>query len=387
VVVAPATAEQNPRARALVGRIARLEPEPTRLDAVALGLVDALLEADSETLAAALDALRDVRARAGERERLRGWLDAAIACAHWGLERVPAAPGVARGTRAHDFLSVLDGSPQLAGAQLRRLLETDETQVSRTGRRLLESGLVTRHKVGRQVFWQLSPRGRRALEQAPEPAPPESASFWAEALRRGFEGAGGDEPGHARREVDPTREHIIRCTLELHRTRGIQATTWQEIAARAGVPLGTIEAMFPTQDDLVRACGQHFLASVRLPPPDRAREVFAGASSEQERIRRLVETSFGIYERGADGIAVARREQAQLPAVGETVDQLDGSLNALVAEALSPRRPDGSSVVSVRALTDVEVWRSLRDGGATPEAAVDQATTAVERWLEGHPAR
>jgi AcrR family transcriptional regulator len=377
----------NPRSSALVRRIARLEPQPGRLDAVALGLLDAVLEADAETLGAALDALRDARARAGEEEQLLGWLDAAIAFAHWGLERVASPVGVARGTQAHEFLTMLEGSPQLGSAELRQLLETDETQVSRTGRRLLDSGLVTRRKVGRQVFWQLSPRGRRALEQAPEPTPPDSGSFWLEAIRRGFEGAGGDEPGQARRDVDPTRERIVECTLELHNSRGIQATTWQEIAARAGVPVGTVEAMFPTRDELVRACGEHFLETLRVPPPDRARDIFAEASSEQERIRRLVETFFGVYERGAGGIAVGRRERAEVPAVDESMDQLERSLDALVTEALRPRRPDSSSVASLRALTDLEVWRTLRDQGATPEAAVEQASAALERWLEGHPAR
>jgi AcrR family transcriptional regulator len=370
-----------------VRRIARLEPEPSRLDAVALGLVDAVLEGEAETLAASLDALRDARARARGAEQLLGWLDAAIAFAHWGLERVPSPSSVARGTQAHEFLHMLDGSPQLGSAELRRLLETDETQVSRTGRRLLDSGLVTRRKVGRRVFWQLSPRGRRALEQAPEPRPPDSASFWEEALRRGFEGAAGDEPGHVRRQVDPVRERIVVSTLGLHQSRGIQATTWQEIAASAGVPVETVEAMFPTQDELVRACGEHFLESLRMPPPDRAHDMFSGASSEQERVRRLVETLFAVYERGADGIAVGRRERAEVPVLDESMDELDRSLDALATEALRPRRPDSSSVASVRALTDLEVWRTLRDQGATREAAVEQTTTTVERWLAGHPAR
>ena len=242
------------RVHALVRRIARLDAEPARLEAVALGLVDALLEGDDETLAAALDALRDARARADGDQELVGWLDAAIAFAHWGLERVPSQAAVAQGTQAHDFLRVLDGSPQLGSAELRRLLETDETQVSRTGRRLLESGLVTRRKVGRQVFWQLTPRGQRALEEAPAPQRSPNSEFWQEALRRGFEAAYGDEPGEPR-EVDPTRERIIECTLELHTSRGIQATTWPEIADKAGVPVETVEALFPTQDDLVRSCG------------------------------------------------------------------------------------------------------------------------------------
>ncbi|MGE5746446.1 MAG: hypothetical protein ACM33U_04220 [Solirubrobacterales bacterium] len=374
------------RVDALLRRIATVDAEPARLEAVALGLVDALLEGDDETLAAALDALRDARARADGDQELVGWLDAAIAFAHWGLERVPSRAAVAQGTQAHAFLRVLDGSLQLGSAELRRLLEIDETQVSRTGRRLLESGLVTRRKVGRQVFWQLTPRGQRALEEAPAPQRSPNSEFWQEALRRGFEAAYGDEPGEPR-EVDPTRERIIECSLELHTSRGIQATTWAQIADNAGVPVETVKALFPTQDDLVRSCGEHLLESLRLPPADRAPEVFAGASSENERIRRLVETFFGVYERGGDGIAVGRRERKDVPAVDESLEELDNSLDALIVEALRPLSPDSSSVASLRGLTDLEVWRTLRDRGATPGAAVDEASAAVERWLEARPAR
>jgi AcrR family transcriptional regulator len=258
--------------------------------------------------------------------------------------------------------------------------------VSRTGRRLLESGLVTRRKVGRQVFWQLSPRGRRALTDAPASRRSPNSEFWREALRRGFEAAYGDEPGEPR-EVDPTRERIIECTLELHRSEGIQATTWPEIADKAGVPEETVKALFPTQDELTRSCGAHFMESLQLPPTDRAPDVFAGASSETERIRRLVQTSFGVYERGGDSIAVGRRERKEVPAADESMEELDNSLDALVAEALSTQSPDSSSIASVRALTDFEMWRALRDQGATAGAAVDQASAAVERWLEAQPAR
>jgi AcrR family transcriptional regulator/DNA-binding MarR family transcriptional regulator len=374
------------RADALLRRIARLDAEPARLDAVALGLVDGVLEGDDETLAAALDALRATRARAEGDQELAGWLDAAIAFAHWGLERVPSRAAVAQGTQAHDFLRVLDGSPQLGSAELRRLLEVDETQVSRTGRRLLESGLVARRKVGRQVFWQLTPRGQRALEDAPAPQRSPSSEFWQEAIRRGFEAASGDQPSEPRK-VDPTRERIIECTLELHTSRGIKATTWAQIAGKAGVPVETVNALFPTQDDLVRSCGEHLMESLQLPPTDRAPEVFADASSQNDRIRRLVETFFGAYERGAEGITAGRRERKDVPVVDEAIQELDNTFDALVLESLRPLRPDSASVASLRALIDLEVWRTLRDQGATPNAAVDRTSATVERWLEARPAR
>lgn len=386
------TTVDHRRSQALVRRIERLEPEPARLEAVALGLVDALIEGDGETLAAALDALRAARARAararaGNAPELAGWLDAAMAFAHWGLERVPADDAaVAEGTQAHEFLSLLGDSRQLGSTELRQLLETDESQVSRTGRRLLESGLVARRKVGRQVFWQLSPRGRQALD-APSPAAKASPDtpFWREAIRRGFEGASGDEPGEPR-EVDPTRERIVESTLQLHTRQGVRATTRPQIADLAGVPVETVEALFPTLDDLTRSCGQHLMESLRLPPVDRAPDVFPGASSETDRIRRLVETSFAAYERGSDGIIMGRRERREVPVVGEAMEELDNTLDALVAEALRPLGADSSSVASVRALTDIEVWRTLREQGATPETAVEHASAAVERWLEGQAA-
>ena len=376
----------NTRVDALVRRIAKLEGDPGRQEAVALGLVDALLASDDQALSAAVDALRDARARADGDPGLVGWVDAAIAFAHWGLERVPSRTEVAGGTQAHDFLSVLDATPQLGSTELRRLLEVDETQVSRTGRRLLETGLVTRRKVGRQVFWQLTPRGRQAVAEVPAPKRSSNSEFWQAAIRRGFEAASGDEPGEPR-EVDPTRERIIESTLALHIDQGIQATTWTDIADKSGVPVETVKSLFPTRDDLTRSCGAHFMETLQLPPVDRAPEVFAGASSETERIRRLVETSFGVYERGADGIAVGRRERKEVAAADESIAELDNSLDALVAEALRPVSPDPSSVASVRALTDLEVWRTLRDQGATQGAAVDQASAAVERWLEAQLAR
>jgi AcrR family transcriptional regulator len=193
-------------------------------------------------------------------------------------------------------------------------------------------------------------------------------------MRRGF-----DEPAGERRDVDTTRERIVLSSLALHKELGIQATTWPKIAGRAGVPVETVEAYFPTLDDLIAGCGEHFLRSLGLPPPDRAAEVFEGAASAPERARRLVATLFAAYEREAAGLEAGRRERARLPVLDECLSQLDLALDALVAEALGPRA-DAESVAAVRALTDVPAWRELRDQGASPAAAVEQAGAAVERW-------
>ena len=221
-----------------------------------------------------------------------------------------------------------------------------------------------------------------ALRSASAGEPTDSP--WMEAIRQGFRGAGGDEPAPERREVDPTLEHLVSTTLQLHTMQGIQATTWTDIAARAGVPLETVEAYFPTQDDLIRSCGRHFLSSLRIPPPDRADEVIDEAAPEPERIRRLVGTLFDVYERQGDALEVGRRERNDLPLVDEALGQVDVSLDALVSRALGG--PDSGSVTAVRALTDIAVWRALRERGATAADSIEQASDAVERWLATRPA-
>ena len=392
------------RTAALAGRIAAIDPrvpvEEGRLDALGLGLVDAALDADHRALDAALAALRELRGRVSAEagsEKLAGWLTAAISFAYWGLERVNPEAGfgeVAAGTHARGFIEALERSGTLGGSELGELLGVDETEVSRSGRRLLEAGLVRRTKVGRRVFWELTPRGQGALKNAPKagaakqekPAKAESASpgpdFWMEAIRQGFEGAAGDEPGMGLRSVDPTRERIVESTLALHKAQGVAETSIEDIVAKSGVAQETITSLFPTPDDLVIGCARHILSSLRLPPPDRAGEVFADASTEKERLRRLTETLFDVYERQSDALDRGRADRAKVPLVAESFEPIETSIDALIEEALRPIDPDAETIASVRALTDLEVWRALREAGASADDSVEDASATLDRWLE-----
>jgi AcrR family transcriptional regulator/DNA-binding transcriptional ArsR family regulator len=387
-VVTSSTVKQSARARgaradALTRRITQLRAKPdgdAELDGVAAGLVDALLAADTDALTSALDALRSTRKRLlGQDGQMLGSVTTLAAVVQWGIERTGSEPGSAApaGTQAGRFLEALAGGAQIGSSELRAQLGTDDTQVSRTGRRLLGDGLVTRRKAGRQVFWALTPRGARELEAAPQPGSDES--FWTEVLRRGFEGAAGDQPGELR-EVDPTRERIVQSTIALHDLQGIRATTWEEIAARAGVDIPTVESHFPTFDDLLTACGQHFVAGLQLPPPDRAAELFAGIEDEHAGVHRLVETVFDVYERRGVALVHARADR-DLAVVGAGLGAVDRALDALTAAALAARTPTPETVAAVRALTDLVVWRALRDQGASPAQAVEQTTAIVEGWL------
>ena len=114
--------------------------------------------------------------------------------------------------------------------------------------------------------------------------------------------------------VEETRQRILEATLALHAEKGIFGTSWQDIAKRADVSVGTVYKHFPSLDELVPACGELMYAITRPPSLEDAPQIFAGASSLEERLGRLVEELFAFYERGAPYIETDFQER-RLPAV------------------------------------------------------------------------
>src|SRR5688500_13621141 len=133
-----------------------------------------------------------------------------------------------------------------------------------------------------------------------------------------------------------TRRRIVEATLELHGEQGIAATSWDDIAGRAGVGLGTVYRHFRSLDELIPACGEITMQVVALPDPATLPALFEHATEPAERIERLVREAFAIYERGAPELRAIRREADVHPRVAQDRDQLDASLGALVDTALGP---------------------------------------------------
>jgi AcrR family transcriptional regulator len=166
--------------------------------------------------------------------------------------------------------------------------------------------------------------------------------------------------------VAETRRRIIDATRALHTEQGIAATSWDDIAERAGVGVGTVYRHFPSLDELVPACGEVSMQVVALPEPADVPSVFQGADAPEARIRRLVQEAFAFYERGAPELHVIRNEPDAHPSVAEAGDQIEASLAALLdAAGIAPaERP------VVRAMIDLNTWQALRDQGLEPTEAV-----------------
>lgn len=159
-----------------------------------------------------------------------------------------------------------------------------------------------------------------------------------------------------------TRRRIVDAAHQLHIEQGVAATSWDDIAARAGVGVGTVYRHFPSLDELVPACGAVVAEVVALPAPEAVAAAFDAAD---DRVETLVREVFRIYERAAPELRVARAEPDVHPAVQRGADALEATLGLLIETA-----DIGTDRRVVRGLLDLGTWESLRQQGLTAEEAV-----------------
>jgi AcrR family transcriptional regulator len=185
--------------------------------------------------------------------------------------------------------------------------------------------------------------------------------------------------------VARTRQQIVAATRELHGEQGIAATSWDEIAARAGVGVGTVYRHFPSLDELIPACGRITMEVIALPDPATVPALFADAADPAERLGRLVGEVFAIYERGAPQLRTIRREGDVHPGVAQARDELEASLGALVDTALAPLGATAEDRAVARAMVDLNTWDALREQGLGQEDAVAAIGDLLARRLTARP--
>ncbi|QFG21159.1 hypothetical protein [Actinomadura sp. WMMB 499] len=141
----------------------------------ALGMLitDASLTADEPALVEVQDGLQwlhrhylDVDALDGPQREQRGRILGLIDVVHWALRRLPSGLQLALQPDGHAarFLVAVCRRRGLSNQQLATELGTDETEISRVGRKLLSAGVVWRRKEWRRNSWEITPRGREYLE-------------------------------------------------------------------------------------------------------------------------------------------------------------------------------------------------------------------------------
>jgi AcrR family transcriptional regulator len=185
-----------------------------------------------------------------------------------------------------------------------------------------------------------------------------------------------------RAAVEETRQRILEATLALHSEKGIFGTSWQDIAQRADVSVGTVYKHFPSLDELVPACGELMYAITRPPSLEDAPQIFAGAHSLEERLERLISELFDFYERGASYIETDFQER-QLPSVQEWEAYWRTTLEGLTREALSPVVADERTVQAVSTLADFSVFKSFTERDIPKEQAAKIMNEVLLCWING----
>lgn len=181
--------------------------------------------------------------------------------------------------------------------------------------------------------------------------------------------------GKRRESVEETRRRIVDATFELHREKGVLATSMQDVAERADVALRTVYNHYPTQDDLVVGCGSKVMELLSPPTP----AIFDGVSTLEDRIQTLVRELFAMYERGSAHLAVGYREQGQVKGLASFIASEQAERRKLVAEALRPFGAQSRVASEVMALTDFYVWKAFDD----QDIATHRAAEIVFRSLVG----
>lgn len=186
--------------------------------------------------------------------------------------------------------------------------------------------------------------------------------------------------------ADATRRRILEATLELHTEKGIFGTSWQDIARRADVSVGTVYRHFPTLAELVPACGELLFERTRPPSPDHAARVVGDASDLVVRLERAATELFAFYERAGAALESDPRER-ELPEMQEWEAYLRATVTTFVRTALRGHRVGPRRLEVVSALFDARTYLALRARGVTPARAAREVAEMVAGQIGAPAAR
>ena len=175
--------------------------------------------------------------------------------------------------------------------------------------------------------------------------------------------------------TEETRSRILLASLALHSDKGFAATSWQDIADRAGVAVGTVYYHFPTMDDLVPACST--LARSLAPAPTVA--IFDGIRSTTKRIEVLVAALVPYYTQNQGGMRNAFREREKIEIVDAVIAEVERSIGRLVRELDPSVSPDVAK--KVEAVVDFRTWDAFQSRGLSEGVIVETVSSLVRALI------
>lgn len=147
-------------------------------------------------------------------------------------------------------------------------------------------------------------------------------------------------------QVLDRQQLVAAAAAELHAEKGVIATSYADIAQRAGVSLPTVRTYFPTQTDIVTACTGHVIAHAPVLP---AAEIL-DSPDLNEAIARLVAAMDRIHAYFQPW--ACWRQEPLVPYLAQLSATNRQQLTDLAAQILARHG-------KLRASTSAAVWESL----------------------------
>ena len=176
--------------------------------------------------------------------------------------------------------------------------------------------------------------------------------------------------------VAETRRRIVDAAKELHVEVGVVATSWDDMADRAGVASATAYRHFPSLAELIPACARSVFDLIHPPTVEEAAPQFAALDAAGDRLEHLVRTSCHCYSDGEGWLHAAHRERDFVPELDSALQVIDDTLAVLV-EAAAGRRLPRATASMLFVLCDFPFWKSCIDQGMSRRAAADTIVRLV----------
>lgn len=167
-------------------------------------------------------------------------------------------------------------------------------------------------------------------------------------------------------QVSERRQRVAAATAELHAEKGVIATSYADIARKAGVSLPTLHSYFPTQAELLSACTGHVVA--RAPQlPVQAVLAAPDLSDAADKLIAAVDGLHAYFEPW-----VSWRQETVVPFLAELAATRRAQLTSLMAQLLSQHGVRRQTVPAAvwESILSFDFWQRLVRQHALPRARV-----------------
>lgn len=147
-------------------------------------------------------------------------------------------------------------------------------------------------------------------------------------------------------QVSERRQQVVAATAELHAEKGVNATSYANIAGRAGVSLPTVHSYFPTQADLLSACTGHVVARA----PQIPMQAILAAPDLSDAANRLIVAVDGLHAYFEPWLCW--RQETAAPFLTEFAATHRAQLTSMMDQLLSQHRPGQQTACAA-------VWESI----------------------------